>query len=538
MYRITVDGITLYNPRMPEYLITQGKLNQELNTSGLLSIQIPQSNPSYGLAKLMKSVVQLYDDDELLFEGRPYSPSYNLFKDNQLTIEGELAYLNDSVYSPYSYSGDVKTFFTDLINNHNSQVDERRRFEVGNVTVTNSTEEGNITRSSEDYDNTWSIIKEKLIDKLGGYLIVRHVGKHRYIDYLQEIDLELNQSVKQSINLVNATKEYTSNDLATVILPLGEKLENEENDSVNYLTIESVNGGSKYLESEDGIERYGRILKVVHHDDITLASNLLRAAQKDLADSLGLTQTINISASDLRKAGYEEYGSFRVGRLVDVKVQNLDIDEKMLINKLTIDLLNPSQNQLTIGSERRTLTDEQYKTTVKLEESIVEINKESAQRVVNSALQTIRQVQSLITSNSEQLLSQFSDKYYDKNDTDTLLSKISTSIEQTASAITFAFNQYQTSQSEVNGNNETRFNEINRYIRFENGNIILGEEGNPIKLKQANDRISFLENDVEVAYINNKNMYITNAEITNSLKLGNFAFIPRKNGNLSFKKVK
>lgn len=60
---------------------------------------------------------------------------------------------------------------------------------------------------------------------------------------------------------------------------------------------------------------------------------------------------------------------------------------------------------------------------------------------------------------------------------------------------------------------------------------------NTFKQIQSATRNSFFEGAVEVAYIGNKKMYITDGEFTNSLQLGKFAFIPRENGNLSFKKV-
>ena len=74
-------------------------------------------------------------------------------------------------------------------------------------------------------------------------------------------------------------------------------------------------------------------------------------------------------------------------------------------------------------------------------------------------------------------------------------------------------------------------------IRFENGDIILGEEGNAIILRLENDRIRFLDDGVEVAYISDKQLYITDAHVLNSLQLGSFAFLPRENGNLSLVRV-
>lgn len=83
----------------------------------------------------------------------------------------------------------------------------------------------------------------------------------------------------------------------------------------------------------------------------------------------------------------------------------------------------------------------------------------------------------------------------------------------------------------------SKFNEFEKYIRFENGRILLGEAGNELELVISNDKIQFLQNASEVAYFSNQKLFVTNGEYTNSLRLGNFAFIPRENKNLSFKKV-
>lgn len=50
----------------------------------------------------------------------------------------------------------------------------------------------------------------------------------------------------------------------------------------------------------------------------------------------------------------------------------------------------------------------------------------------------------------------------------------------------------------------------------------------------TNDRISFkLKGLGEVAYITDNKLYITNAEITNSQRIGRFVWEPQTNGNMS-----
>ena len=56
-------------------------------------------------------------------------------------------------------------------------------------------------------------------------------------------------------------------------------------------------------------------------------------------------------------------------------------------------------------------------------------------------------------------------------------------------------------------------------------------------LKIAMDRISFLQGNAEVAYIEASKLYIYDGVFLNSLRVGNFAFVPRANGSLDFKKI-
>ncbi len=115
-------------------------------------------------------------------------------------------------------------------------------------------------------------------------------------------------------------------------------------------------------------------------------------------------------------------------------------------------------------------------------------------------------------------------------------STVQTQLIQTKSDYTYLFD---TLLKTINSNDDEtneKLVEISKYIRFVDGNIVLGESGNELTLTIENDKITFSQNEKEVAYFSNNQLYVTNAEILERLTLGNFAFIPRTNGNLSFKK--
>lgn len=115
--------------------------------------------------------------------------------------------------------------------------------------------------------------------------------------------------------------------------------------------------------------------------------------------------------------------------------------------------------------------------------------------------------------------------------------QLSTALKQTRDEFLFQFNNYKQLLDETGKALEQRFNDFSRYIRFKAGNIELGDINSPFKTLLTHEKISFFKSDVEVAYISNNKLYITDAYIINSLRIGNFEFVVQENGNLSFRKA-
>ena len=99
------------------------------------------------------------------------------------------------------------------------------------------------------------------------------------------------------------------------------------------------------------------------------------------------------------------------------------------------------------------------------------------------------------------------------------------------------FESFQADLENLNADNTAQFQQIQKYIRFEDGNIILGESGNELILTIQNDRISFSQGGQEVAYFSNNKLNVTDADVVHTLRIGNFIFSPRPDGSLDFKKA-
>lgn len=114
-------------------------------------------------------------------------------------------------------------------------------------------------------------------------------------------------------------------------------------------------------------------------------------------------------------------------------------------------------------------------------------------------------------------------------------------LEQDSNGWAFNFEQIRSEITQIGDDITTRYETQLKYIKFIDGEIWLGKDPDigedDFKVVISNERIRFLQNNTEVAYISNNQLYITNADVRQRLDIGKFSFIPRDNGNLSFKYV-
>lgn len=157
---------------------------------------------------------------------------------------------------------------------------------------------------------------------------------------------------------------------------------------------------------------------------------------------------------------------------------------------------------------------------------------------LNTALYELEQhVYTEITNTEESIISTVAEQYYLKSEAEQLATKMSTQIIQTAHDLSIQFKKVNTDLEDLTGKTDYKFEEIRKYIRFNDGKILLGESGNQLELVISNNSILFTQNKTPVAYFSNNKLYVIDGEFTRSLRLGNFAYLPRTNGNLSFKKI-
>lgn len=534
MYKVYCDSLLLYHSKLESLKIFNPSLELELNKTGSFVFTVYPDHPQYGWIQKLKSIITVYQGDYLVFRGRVLDDETGFYNEKHITCEGELAFLLDSVQRPYDYTGTIAGYLNLLIDSHNAHVEESKWFTVGNVTVTDPNDY--IVRSSIDYVNTWDEMQKKLLDLLGGYIVVRHEGYVNYIDYLQDFTLLSPQKITFGENLLDLKRIRKGADIATALIPLGAKLQDEEGkDTDTRLTIAAVNEGLDYITDPAGVDKYGFICVTNVWDDVTEAANLLTKGKAHLAGLVNQAETVELTAADLATVN-TSFSSFHLGTYVQVNSKPHGIAQNLLVVKLSLKPLEPGANKLTLGGAFNGLSSALAGVSGAQREIVLSMEK-TEKTAAEAVYNVERNMLASLQASEEGIKATVAESYYLKEDTDALVSAVSTEIEQTKNSVEIQFNQYSANLEAVAAGTDAEFEEIRKYIRFVDGKILLGEVGNELELQIANDRINFMQDGAEVAYFTNRKLYVTDAQFLHSLQLGNFAYMPRANGNLSFKKV-
>lgn len=525
MYHIKCDDYPLFDPRDDDLIVHNPKANLEVNTVGEGSFTIYQNHPYYGKLKKLKSVFEISDDIGVIFRGRMTNNSYDFYNSKFVDLEGAMAYFNDSKVRPYSFpddwledadyitaaeSGNVIEFFLNwLINQHNAQVQEFQRFKLGNVTV--SDPNNYLSRSDSSYPSTWDTLKSKLFDSaLGGFLCIRYEADGNYIDYLSEFELTNTQEIVFGENLLDLKTDSDATTTYSAVIPIGATIETETTKTV--VTLESLPDGDitddivkegDMIYSRRAVAEYGLIIAPVKDttwDDVTDANNLLTKSVNFLAtDGIMLSETVETTAADQHFSN-EQIQSFRIYRNVKVRSDPHGHNGIFQLSKLGLDLQNPQNTKIAVGSTKRTLTDinsEKEADTIQRIESAekdIEDNRTQATEIKN---QMVIQSTELINTCNEILMSALK-TYVETSNFEEFKQTLKSELEVFAEGITGRVSATEESIKNVDGDLQEKFNTITKYFTFDINGLTIGQVDNPNKVVIDNDEISILVNNIPV----------------------------------------
>lgn len=366
MYEIIADNMLLYSPKIESqgYIVTDPTLTKEVNRAGSLEFSMPPNHPFYGKLVKLRTIVRVLQNGVEIWRGRVLSTEKNFYLMQKIVCEGELAFLNDTLVPPYDYSNGITlgNYFTFLVNSYTNQCAPARMIRPG--VVTNASSGTIINDYSESYTITLSELTNKLTDTAGGYLKIRRENGVAYLDYLDILSDRCDQVIEFGSNLIDLTEFIDASEVYSILLPLG-----KQDDDGNYLTISSVNGGSRYLINQAAANTFGPIVRTAEFSDIDNPSTLLAEGQKLLSKAVEAATTITVKAVDLYLLG-AEVGSLDAGSIVRVKSVPHGIDADFLCSKVEINMESPDQSTYTFGLASSSLTDKQFNHNRKTQQQI------------------------------------------------------------------------------------------------------------------------------------------------------------------------
>lgn len=537
MIEVYADGDRLvYDSRLDTHSLLELSYTAGLNKAGTAKFTMPPEHPMYDGLVSYRTPLEIYKDKTLVFRGRVLYPEDKFNKNRLVTCEGERGFFHDAVMRPYLYQDSPAVIFAHVLDLYNAQVEDFKQFALGEVTVVDA---NNYIRIESTKAEQVSDTVNKLVERCGGYIVfTTNTEGKRTVNWLEDLGYRSGQSIEFGANLTDFSRSDASPNLATVIIPYGAQIESEGEESTGQrVTIESVNDGLDFIQDYDAVALRGVIAKPVYWDDVTQPANLLAKAQAYLAKSRNIITGLTLSAVDLSDLD-KNIDTFQVGDLIRVRSKPHNVDEDFLLTERTVDLLNPAKGTVTLGKENASLTGMDVagdsKSASELQKTEHSIRAEYQLNFAAAVEETQQSFSTLLQQTSDLLKMEVSEAYATNGDVEEL---ISTTMTQLSDSFTYMFNQLEQTVSTNDADARAQFTEISKYIRFEGGDIVLGESGNSIILRIENDRIAFLDEGAEVAYFSNKHLVILDGNFLNSLQIGKFGLIPRGNGNLSLVKV-
>lgn len=547
--------------------IIDGKITDEKNAISSMTFEIYPNNPVYETIQEYSTKIEVYNTAKgrYEFKGRVLQVSPSMDEDGSVyksvVCESGLGYLNDSVqpYTPETYyEGDqnrngLQEFIDLLLENHNSQVEENKRIYRGVVDITAyETTEG--IYKGLNYETTWECIKSKLIDVYGGEIQLRETNGVRYLDYKNSIGTTRATMIELSKNMVRASLSPNSSGIITRLIPLGSKLsvtttETDEDGNVTEttteteerLTIGSVNGGVDYIEDSTAIMTYSIIYGTHEWDDVSDPNNLLNKAEDWLAANNYIPVTNSIDALDLSQIGLD-IDDFVLYDKYPVKNSLIGLDSTLEIVKKVTNINEPYLSSFDMGESVVSQMDSILKNAQQVI-SAQEKNDKNATEIknINNSIRVYvdSSVSSAVSQSAESIQASVERATVSKSDYDMFTETVRNILSMDADGTTMLFQTINEAINDVNNSAQTNYNNILKYIRFVDGSIILGKEGNQLTLTIENGQILFKYNGVTKSLWQPNDFEVGNikVKVNERAQFGNFAFIPRSDGSLSLLKV-
>ena len=371
MYRVSIfnDGkrIDIHQQNMSANKLVEGKVKNMVDGIDTFDFSFYQNNKGYGQIQPLKTHIEVVNTktNESIFKGRVYMPTDDMASDGlhstSFICQSEMGYLTDSVSRHVEWRGSPRNLMTSILDWHNGQVEEFKRFQLGAVEVEDPNDFQYLYLSATR--NTYDEIQDKIIDRLGGELSIRYENGTRYLDVLKRIGKQSKTIIKLGKNLRTLNRTVDATEVITRLTPLGARIESEDDNATDAseerLTIASVNNGKTYIDREDLFQYYTIKGGSEVWDDVNDPKILLSKGREYMAKIQPVKTQYILTAYDLHTIG-KAPEEFKIGYDYHVLNPVMNLDNYLRCVELQIDIVSPQESSMVIGDKLSTIYDYQW----------------------------------------------------------------------------------------------------------------------------------------------------------------------------------
>lgn len=530
MIQIYADGVMTYDSRLKQpgldYSLLGLKTVSVLNKGGTAEILMPPSHPAYDCYISLKTIVEIFRDDVLRWRGRVLYPKDDMLSRRTVLCEGELCFFRDGVSRPYLYQDSPVNVFTAVVNDYNAQVEPFKQFRVGEITVTDSNDYIRLesTKAEQSLDTL-----NKLLDRCGGYFIFTTADDGvREINWYAELNYASTQVIELGSNLLDFSRTGSNTDLVTGIVPYGEK---DETTGVR-VGIAGVNGGLDYITDPEAVALRGTILAPVYWDDVSESDTLLKKARQYLQAACLSITSLSLTAVDLSRID-RSIDSFENGDAIRVKSKPHGLDAVFRLVEKPEDWLNLNNSRITLGRDISSLTGASAagdrKNQSDLQRTQQEITTDYKINTAQAVQASEKTLSSIIQQNADGILSRVTATEQSVKGIDTR----ATALEQTSKGLELSVVEVREGLDEKA--NRATVDEVTEHFLFTEDGLTIFNSATGMGINVSEQQVSFTGGKDPTTVITPNEMETTNLRVGTRLDLGDFSFLPRTNGNLSFR---
>lgn len=338
-------------------IVLDPEVTLEANEPGSFSFTVPRVNPYYEKIALKQAVISVEEDGNEIFMGRVTDWNKTFDLDMEVTCEGELSYLEDRdcIIEEKTYTS--TELLTLAVTADSRFAQEGKAFNLGTVTKekTGTDAEEKETKTISD---CWSVAKDYLADKYGGYLRLRKTVTmengvrvyRRYLDYMDMPPDQTDQVIQFGVNLLDISYSLRSNQIVNSIVVIGYE-------TTGWFIFTSTNEIRVEVKNEDSIKEFGLCQRYMTVDGTkSTRESLLKKGEEELKKKTDQFEgSITVNAADLADIGVD------TDRLEFMKQARIiseahGLKNWVLCTKEVIPLDAPEEKEFTFGETSQNLS--------------------------------------------------------------------------------------------------------------------------------------------------------------------------------------